>query len=221
MNPIRKKILHLIGYILSKWDVTWLATHFKGNKINIRSLRYAYRLGNNSLFICGHITLLGENRIRIGDNTRIERGCVLTAWKQTADGGQHNPLIQIGCNCSIGEYNHITSTNNIKIGDNLLTGRWVTITDNSHGNTNFESLIESPIMRPVVSKGPVVIGNNVWIGDKATILPGVNIGDGVVVAANSVVTKDIPSYSVVGGNPAKIIKSIKKNNYGEKLSIKS
>ena len=64
----------------------------------------------------------------------------------------------------------------------------------------------SPTKRPITSKGPVVIGNNVWIGDKATILPGVTIGDGAVVAANAVVTKDVPSYSVVGGNPARIIK---------------
>ena len=46
-----------------------------------------------------------------------------------------------------------------------------------------------------------------WIGDKATILPGVTIGDGVVVAANAVVTKDVPAYSVVGGNPARILKA--------------
>ena len=61
-------------------------------------------------------------------------------------------------------------------------------------------------MRPVVSKGSVIIGNNVWIGDKATILPNVTIGDGAVIAANSVVTKDVPAYSVVAGNPAKVIK---------------
>ena len=65
-------------------------------------------------------------------------------------------------------------------------------------------------MRPTTSKGRVVIGNNVWIGDKATILPGVTIGDGAIIAANAVVTKDVPQYSVVGGNPAKVIKI---NNY--------
>ena len=64
-----------------------------------------------------------------------------------------------------------------------------------------------PLERPITSKGPVVIGNNVWIGDKATILPGVTIGDGAVIAANAVVTKDVPAYSVVGGNPARVIKN--------------
>ena len=56
----------------------------------------------------------------------------------------------------------------------------------------------------------MIIGNNVWIGEKATILPGVHIGDSVVIAANSVVTKDIPSFSVAEGVPAQIIKTYKK-----------
>lgn len=63
-----------------------------------------------------------------------------------------------------------------------------------------------PTQRPVYSKGPVIIGNNVWIGDKATILPNVSIGNGAIIAANSVVTKDVPEYCIVAGNPAKIIK---------------
>lgn len=56
------------------------------------------------------------------------------------------------------------------------------------------------------SKGDTVVGNDVWIGYKTTIMPGVQIGDGAIIAAHSVVTKDIPSYSIVGGNPAKEIK---------------
>ena len=54
----------------------------------------------------------------------------------------------------------------------------------------------------------VIIGNNVWIGDKATILPGVKIGDGCIIAANTVVTKDVPPYSVVAGNPGVILKTL-------------
>ena len=78
--------------------------------------------------------------------------------------------------------------------------------NNSHGYTDYESLQQRPTQRQIVSKGSVIIGKNVWIGDKATILPGVMIGDGVVVGANTVVSKDIPNYSVVVGNPARIIK---------------
>lgn len=97
------------------------------------------------------------------------------------------------------------------IGDSLLTGKWVTITDNSHGETDKTTLEMRPQERPVTSKGPVVIGNNVWIGDKATILPGVTIGDGAVIAANAVVTENVPEYSVVAGIPAKVINYMKKS----------
>lgn len=206
MNPIRKKILYGIGSLLGKWDMTWLATHMRGNRLHVLSQRYARRLGNPTMFVCGDITTLGEKYIHIGDNCRIERGCVITAWDRTPDGKTFTPSIQIGEGCSFGEYNHISATNKIIIGNHLLTGRWVTIVDNNHGDTAYETLQQIPVMRPVVSKGPVVIGNNVWIGDKATILSGVTIGDGAIVAANSVVTKDVPAYSVVAGNPARIIR---------------
>jgi acetyltransferase-like isoleucine patch superfamily enzyme len=57
-----------------------------------------------------------------------------------------------------------------------------------------------------VSKGPIIIGNDVWIATGSTVLSGVTIGNGAVVAANSVVTSDVPPYAVVGGSPAKILK---------------
>lgn len=82
------------------------------------------------------------------------------------------------------------------------------ITDNSHGKCIKEELNIAPIQRKIYSKGPVKIGNNVWIGDNAIILPGVNIGDGAIIAANAVVTHSIPSGVIAGGNPAKIIRKI-------------
>jgi virginiamycin A acetyltransferase len=57
-----------------------------------------------------------------------------------------------------------------------------------------------------ISKGPVNIGNDVWIGTQSTILTGVTIGDGAIIAANSVVSKDVPPYAIVGGTPAKVLK---------------
>lgn len=64
---------------------------------------------------------------------------------------------------------------------------------------------EKALMKPV-HKGDILIGNDVWIGYQATIMPGVTIGDGAIVASQSVVTKDVESYSIVGGNPAKLIR---------------
>jgi acetyltransferase-like isoleucine patch superfamily enzyme len=81
----------------------------------------------------------------------------------------------------------------------------VTITDNIHGETDYATLQTPPFQRMVTSRGPVIIGDNVWVGDKATILPNVTIGNGAVIAANTVVTKDVPAYSIAVGNPARII----------------
>lgn len=148
--------------------------------------------------------LRGGKFIIIGKKTRIDRNNILTAWPLTSK----IPELIIGENCDIGQYNHITCVNRVFIGNGVLTGRWVTITDNSHGNSSYESLLQRPSLRKVESKGEVYIGDNVWIGDKCTILPNVHIGKGVIVAANSVVTKDVPPYCVVGGNPAIILKKI-------------
>ena len=80
----------------------------------------------------------------------------------------------------------------------------MTITDHAHGSSCID--MTPPANRELISGGAVFIGKNVWIGDKVTILPGTTIGDGAIVAANSVVSKDIPAYSVAAGNPAKILK---------------
>lgn len=163
---------------------------------------------------------VGGEYITIGDGTYFGNGIILTAWDHKSSIMQNgekitqkfNPSITVGSKCYFGPYNHITCVNEITIGNGLLTGKWVTITDNSHGTTGVETLNIEPINRPLYSKGPVRIGNNVWIGDKATILPGVTIGDGAIVAANAVVTRDVPAYSVVAGNPGRIIKNNLKSN---------
>ncbi len=148
--------------------------------------------------ILPHITLKNPQRISMGNNIKIGAHGVLTVWGQRDEVGK----IEIGDNCNFGEYIHISSSNYIKIGKDVLTGRWVTIIDNNHGNTDSESLAMPPLSRPLVSKGPVVIGDSVWLGDKVVVLSGVNIGDGAVVAANSVVTKDVAPYTIVAGIPA-------------------
>ena len=145
--------------------------------------------------------------IVIGHGTSFEAHSFISVWPNCVD-SKTDAEIVFGKKCVIGEYNHITCALGITIGDFLLTGRWVTISDNNHGLSSLESLQKNPVDRPITSKGKIVIGNNVWIGDKATILSGVSIGDGAVIAANSVVTKNVPAYSVVAGNPAEIKKCL-------------
>lgn len=182
---------------------------------NKRKLISRFRGDPKNIGFLGEIGMLkGPEYIKIGDGTWFGECTFLTAW-DTFDCilkgkpyVQHfNPSIIIGKNCHFGVQNHITCINKISIGDNLLTGKWVTITDNSHGDSSLECLKENPIKRPIISKGPVIIGNNVWIGDKATILSDVKIGDGAIIAANAVVTKDVPAYSMAAGIPAQVIKT--------------
>lgn len=149
--------------------------------------------------------LVGAKYISIGESTSFQKDLYLTAWDSYGH-QSFSPQILIGDNCRFGAWNHISSTNMIIIGDNFLSGKWVTIVDNSHGMTDIESLKIPPKDRKIFSKGPVIIGNNVWVGDHVTILPGVTIGDNVVIAANSVVSHNIPSFSIVAGVPARLIK---------------
>lgn len=166
------------------------------------------RFKNRHLYFKKPINYIcGEKNITIGSETIFGRMAVITAWEKYKK-QKFNPQIIIGQNCAFGDYIHITAIKNITIGNNVLTGRWVTITDNGHGNTNLANLLIAPEERRLVNKGKVVICDNVWIGDKATILPGVTIGKGSVIAANAVVTKDVPAFCIVGGNPARIIKRL-------------
>lgn len=153
--------------------------------------------------------IVGKSNISIGCNVVIGKHIQLTAWDSNKV-EKGTLQIVIGSNSQIGSYNHITAINKIEIGNGVLTGKYVTISDNSHGKPGDVTEKDiSPIKRAVFSKGPVVIEDNVWIGDKATILANVRIGKGSIVGANAVVTKDVPPYTIVAGSPARIIKQIK------------
>lgn len=166
-----------------------------------------YMSQNDGLIIAPH-KLKGLSSISIGKNTKLLHGAILTAW-ETKEYGP--PLISIGENTNIGENSHITAAKSIKIGNNVLTGRYVFISDNSHGQFSAEQLDINPLQRPLIVKGPVVIEDNVWICERCCILSGVTIGKGSIIAANAVVTHDIPPYSIAAGVPAKVIKTISKN----------
>lgn len=108
--------------------------------------------------------------------------------------------LKIGDNVFINSGCHFQDQGGIKIGNNVLIGHNVVLATLNH---NF-----NPNLRGNIIPSPIYIGNNVWIGSNSTICPGVTINDGAIIAAGSVVTKDIPENVIVGGNPAKIIKNI-------------
>lgn len=122
-------------------------------------------------------------------------------------GGNKKTLI-IGKNCEMGDYVHIVAHENVVIGDNVLMASKIFISDTNHGEytgSEQSSPVTLPNDRKLVTR-PVSIGNNVWIGENVCILPGVKIGNGCIIGANSVVTKDIPDNCIAAGSPAKVVK---------------
>ena len=188
------KVSKALSYIYSIIYSGWVSREFKA-------------FGEGSSIIPTFSLLLGAKYISIGSNCSIGAGVQLTAWDNYR-GQQFTPEIIVGDNCSIGEDSHITAINSIRLGKNVRLGKKILITDNAHGASDVNLLDIAPNFRPLVNKGPVVIDDNVWIGEKSSIMPGVHIGKGCIIAANSVVTKDVPPYCVVAGVPAKIIKDL-------------
>lgn len=156
------------------------------------------KIGHRSKII-SPLKIYGHGNISIGNEVIIEYKTWLAALPQT--GAAICNLI-IGNGTSIGHFNHIYATSSIIIGENVLTGDKVYITDNLH---SYED-INHPISRqPIKQIKEVKIGDGTWLGENVCII-GSSLGKGCVIGANSVVTRDIPDYSVAVGSPARIIK---------------
>jgi len=114
----------------------------------------------------------------------------------------------LGKNLKMGDYVHIAAGESVIIGDDCLFASKIFISDISHGlysGQNQTNPSIAPDNRELFTKA-VKIGNKVWLGESVSILPGVTIGNGAIIGANSIVNKNIPDYSIAVGNPAKVIK---------------
>lgn len=147
----------------------------------------------------------GGKYIVIGDNFKTLRHLKIEAWDSYKE-KRFSPSIVIGNNVSISDNCHIGAIGSVQIGDNVLLGSDVYITDHFHGATDIDTLKMSPLKRLLYYKGEVVIEDDVWIGEGVCIMPNVTLGKGCIVGANAVVTKSFPPYSIIGGCPAQIIK---------------
>jgi acetyltransferase-like isoleucine patch superfamily enzyme len=128
----------------------------------------------------------------------------------------HGGSIRIGDWCFLGERSVLWSAAQIVIGDRVLISHDVNIHDSSghpvkpadrHAQFRAIAAAGHPASLDLAAM-PVTIGSDAWIGFGATILPGVTVGDGAIVGAGSVVTKDVPAYTIVAGNPARIIREL-------------
>lgn len=171
-----------------------LRRHLKYTFSNkIRYYRAKIKLGN-----CGKDVWIDKNvefqrfpkNIYLLQNVVIKEGTRICSCNKDAE-------ILIGKNTTVGFHNFFFASEKIQIGDNCLIAPFVYIVDSNH-NIRKNELIN----QQANSTAQITIGNDVWIASNVTILKGVNIGDGAVIAANSVVNKDVSSYTVVGGTPA-------------------
>lgn len=153
------------------------------------------------------VYLTGGKYITVGKNFSAQPHLRIEALNRF-NGETFEPAITIGDNVNCNHYCHIISAGQVTIGDNVLLGSNVYISDRSHGDATRAAIGIPPIERPLTSRGPVVIEDNVWIGQNTVILSGVTIGRGSIIGANSVVTGDIPQGSVAAGAPARVIKSM-------------
>ncbi len=144
--------------------------------------------------ICGKLILE-----KCGKNVNIERGAVFSSH------------ISIGDNSGIGI--NASLTGSVVIGNNVMMGPNCTMYSRNHA---FERLDIPMCKQGYKPEKTIVIGDDVWIGGHVIILPGVHIGSGAIVGAGAVVTKDVPKYAIVGGNPARVIKNRGKISGGGK-----
>jgi len=149
----------------------------------------------------------GLHHISIGNNFSSFAGLRIEAHEKHLS-NTYTPELIIGDNVSMNHDCHLGCVNKIVIGNNVLIASKVFITDHSHGEITKDGIKFPPSERKVISKGPVIINDNVWIGEGAVILPNVTIGENSIIGANSVVTKSFPANAVIAGNPAKLIKLI-------------
>ncbi len=160
------------------------------------------RLIRRPIYIRGKRSLSGCNNLTTGRFCRFDLS------------GKRDALF-IGEKCEMGDMTHIVAHDSVRIGKNVLIASKCFISDTNHGaykGNEPDSPMVPPNKRKLVSK-PVVIGDNVWIGENVVILAGSEIGDGCIIGANSIITKSIPQYCIVIGNN----RIIKKYNIKSKV----
>lgn len=152
------------------------------------------------------IDIRNKKNIDFGENLTTGVGCRIESFPQITT---ESKLLKLGQNVQLNDYVHITAAYSVEIGNNVLMASKIYISDCTHGsysgNEYDSDPMTLPVERPLSVKG-VKIEDNVWLGESVSVLPGVTIGKGSIVGANSVVSKSIPAYVIAVGSPAKPIK---------------
>lgn len=144
--------------------------------------------------------------IEFGKNFTCGSHCRLEVHTTLAN--DNSKSLIIGEDVQLNDFVHIVAVKKVVIGNNVLIASKVFISDSNHGvysGPGQSHPDQKPIERTLSAK-PIVIGDNVWIGEFVSVLQGVEIGKGAIIGSMSVVTNDIPAYTIAVGSPAKVIK---------------
>ena len=166
-------------------------------RLNNVKLRSGYKIGD----YC-KIYSPKKNRIVIGNSFTLNDFSVIELSKSAKS---VIGSIRIGDNCGFGEYSYINGVGGLKIGSDVIAGQYLSIHPQNH--SIIENETELFRLKPTKEIG-IVIGNNVWIGAKVTILDGSKIGNNSVIAAGAVVKAEFPDNVLIAGVPARIIKEL-------------
>lgn len=147
-------------------------------------------------------TIFNERFIHIGEGTMIGPGVALSAGMVPGQDCLGDRVVVIGDRVLVGRGSGIVGHFSVEIGNDVWTGHHVYITDQNHGYED----PDVPISQQSQPESPVIIGDGSWLGHGTVVLPGARIGRNVVIGANSVVTSDIPDFSVAVGAPARVVK---------------
>jgi acetyltransferase-like isoleucine patch superfamily enzyme len=158
--------------------------------------------GEGSGILFPTVALYGERYIRIGRDVVVGPYCTLSAGVMPGHVPDNDPVVTIGDGVLIGRGSGVVGHRSVAIGDGVFTGHNVYVTDANHGYQD----VHETIGRQFAAPRPVVVGAGSWLGHGTVVLPGSTVGEHVAVGAGSVVTGDLPSYSVAVGNPARVIK---------------
>jgi acetyltransferase-like isoleucine patch superfamily enzyme len=157
------------------------------------------------------LVAMGTGEIRLGHRVSIgDNSYLIISTTPMLPGA----FIHIDDQVGIGEFAYLGGAGGLHIGRGCIIGQYLSCHPENHIYDN----VDEEIRLQGVTRRGIVIGPNCWIGSKVTILDGVTIGEGCVIAAGAVVNKDIPAYSVIGGVPAKIIKSRKPDAMASQLN---
>jgi acetyltransferase-like isoleucine patch superfamily enzyme len=190
---MKKKLLKLFMALPAMIEIGFFS--LKTKLIKLYMLSY-WKSQGLDMHPTAHLFYSSSEEIKILGNSSLGVGSILI----TLDTSRllTLPLLEIGNQTYIGDYVNIRAAGGkITIGDHCLIANGVCIVSSNHGTNKDATIVSQPW-----SRGDVVIGNDVWLGAHTVVLPGVKIGQGAIVGAGAVVTKDVLPYTIVGGIPA-------------------